>query len=197
MKKTRHLDLGCGLTPRNPYLCSELFGCDVRAISDEVSKLGFTYAQVNLVTQKIPFPDNYFDSVSAFDFFEHVPRQIVLPSGVGRNSFVELMSEIHRVLTPGGKLLAVTPCYPHPEAFRDPTHVNIITAETHEYFTGAQPAAAMYGFTGRFEVIKVGWDSPVNVIDGIASPLRKWLRRTHRKLFRGGLSHQLWELKKY
>jgi SAM-dependent methyltransferase len=190
---TRHLDLGCGLSPRNPFNRDQVFGCDIRDIGDEVGKIGFEYRKVNLVMQAIPFPDSYFDSISAFDFFEHVPRQLILPSGEGRNPFIELMNEIHRVLGPGGRLLALTPAYPHPAVFTDPTHVNFITEDTHAYFVGEEPGAAMYGFNGRFDAVNVGWDAPGNVYELDVSPLRKWIRRFHRKWFKGGLSHQVWD----
>lgn len=40
------------------------------------------------------------------------------------------MNEVHRVLKPNGIFLHQTPAYPSTVAFRDPTHVNIITEET-------------------------------------------------------------------
>lgn len=190
---TKHLDLGCGLSPRNPYECSDVYGCDIREIYQAVTQIGFGYKQVNLVTQPIPFPDNFFNSLSAFDFLEHVPRQTVLASGEVRNPFIELMNEIHRVLVPGGRLLALTPSYPHPAVFTDPTHVNYITQDSHTYFTGVAPTAAMYGFRGRFDVVNVGWETPSNVYDRSIAPWRKSVRRLHRKWFKGGLSHQVWE----
>lgn len=101
--KTRHLDLGCG-----PVLRS------------------------NLTVETTPFESDRFDSVSAFDFLEHVPR--VLPTADGRGTrfpFVELMNEISRVQHPDGLLYALKACYPSREAFQDPTHVNIVTDRPH------------------------------------------------------------------
>lgn len=192
---SRHLDLGCGLSPRNPYSQSELHGCDIRDIDAEIQALGFTYKKADLITGNIPYPDNYFDSVSAFDFFEHIPRQIVSHEGGVKNSFVDLMSEIHRILVPGGVLLAVTPAAPHHAAFSDPTHVNYITEHTCEYFVGSTPPAAMYGFSGIYEVIKNNRDIPSNFFASDAPRWRRELRRIHRKLFGDGLSHLVWELK--
>jgi SAM-dependent methyltransferase len=193
---TKHLDLGCGLSPRNPYLCQEVYGCDIREIDADVEAIGFNYRRANVVTDPIPFPDDFFDSVSAFDFFEHVPRQVIFPSGKTGNPFVELMNEIHRVLKPGGRLLAATPAYPHASAFTDPTHVNFITQDTHNYFVGKNPGAAMYGFKGEFEIIKAVKDTPSNSYHPNEPNLRKNIRRIHRKLFREGLSHMIWEFKK-
>jgi len=99
----KHLDLGCGLKLRNPYAAELTFGCDIRDIDAGVKGIGFDYKKVNLVMEPIPYPDNYFDSVSAYDFFEHVPRQVVLPNSEAVNPFINLMNEIHRVLVPGGR----------------------------------------------------------------------------------------------
>lgn len=194
MEATRHLDLGCGNAPRNPYQMDICFGCDIRNPNEIEALNKFEYKQVNLVLQPIPFPDSYFDSISAFDFIEHVPRQLVDGSGNLINPFVNLMSEIHRVLKPGGVLLAITPAYPRGEAFQDPTHVNIITVKTHEYFVGEYPYATAYGFKGRFEARRVEWGTAKSASQLHVPGWRKKLRNLHRTLFKSGLSHLVWEL---
>jgi hypothetical protein len=65
---TKHLDLGCGISPRNPYAADSAFGCDIRDIDFALEKIAFEYKKVNLVVDPIPYPDNFFDSVSAYDF---------------------------------------------------------------------------------------------------------------------------------
>lgn len=155
---------------------------------------GFSYRQVNLSLQPIPFADGFFDSVSAFDFLEHVPRHAAQAAGASSNPFIDLMNEIHRVLRPRGRLWAVTPAYPHVSAFADPTHVNFITQGTHRYFCGPDPAARLYGFTGRFEVVNVAWETPANVLSAMVPAPRKFIRRMHRRILSDGLSHLWWEL---
>lgn len=191
---TKHLDLGCGVNPFNPYSRDELYGCDIRDLDEELGYLNFKYSKVNLVVAKIPFPDQFFDSISAMDFLEHIPRQMLLASGEMSNPFINLMSEIHRVLKPGGLFFALTPCYPHPSAFVDPTHVNIITEDTYSYFIGDNPIASMYGFKGQFGVKSISWETPKNVKQVGVSNFRKWYRRFQQVWFRDGLSHQRWEL---
>src|SRR3990167_754252 len=189
--KTRHLDLGCGPVPRNPYRRDELYGGDIAPQQDAG---GCQVLRGNLTMEAIPFETDSFDSVSAFDFLEHVPR--VLPTANGRGTrfpFIELMNEISRVLRPGGLLYALTPCYPSREAFQDPTHVNIITDRTHLYFTGASPLGRMYGFDGHFTARRVEWMVSRDAHDASAvlTLHQRWRRFNYRR--KGQLSHLLWE----
>ena len=152
---TRHLDLGCGGVPRNPYRRDEAHGIDIALAAGLDERL---FRRANLSVEPIPHADASFESVSAFDFFEHVPRVLGTADSRGtRFPFIELMNEIHRILKPGGRLWALTPAYPSAETFQDPTHVNIITERTHRYFTEPEFGASIYGFSGRFRAIRVQW----------------------------------------
>jgi len=144
---TQSLDLGCGVKPRNPFNAELSFGLDVR---DDLA-LGIKSA--DLVLGPIPFEDQSFDFVTAYDFLEHIPRVVYLPER--RLPFVNLMNEIYRVLKPGGIFFSSTPIYPYGAAFRDPTHVNILTDETFGlYFDDRHRWAQMYGFNGSFKVLE-------------------------------------------
>ena len=177
----RHLDLGCGKFPRNPYDRGELYGIDIRP---PPSAVDFEHRVANLMLEPIPFADDSFASISAYDFIEHMPR--VLATADGRDTlfpFVRLMQEIWRVLEPGGRFYAVTPAFPNAEAVVDPTHVNIITDKTHEYFGGKQPPGRMYGFHGQFEVIRAEWVHIHDVYSAIAgSPENRSSRSGYRGL---------------
>jgi SAM-dependent methyltransferase len=188
----RHLDLGCGVKPRNPFDCDELYGVDIRA--------GLTAAGVkaivaaNLSIDAIPFPDNHFDSVSAYDFLEHVPRVALnYAAGTTNFPFIQLMNEIWRVLKPGGVFYAVTPGYPHEKAFRDPTHVNVIAAKSHRYFTRPEVGGRMYGFTGEFDLIR---QNRIH-LRGDYEPRRPSVGRRVLRLLdglAGKRSHLVWEM---
>jgi protein O-GlcNAc transferase len=150
LAQTRTLDLGCGSQPKNPFSADEVFGIDVR------ENLNANIWRADLAIESIPFPDNTFDYVSAYDFLEHIPRVIYAPAR--RNAFVELMNEIYRVLKVGGTFLSFTPAYPHPAAFQDPTHVNIITELTFPaYFDNVNRWAENYGFNGAFFILQQEW----------------------------------------
>ncbi|ABD69813.1 hypothetical protein Rfer_2088 [Rhodoferax ferrireducens T118] len=188
---TKHLDLGCGPCPRNPYSRDEVHAVDLVAPEGMEPRL---FRQANLSLEPIPHPDSTFDSISAFDFIEHIPRVLTAADGRGtRFPFIELMNEIHRTLKPGGLLYALTPAYPHAATFQDPTHVNVITNITSMYFCGDQPLARMYGYHGSFEALRNDWAMyPEDFVPGTILGWRRRLRRWRLKRS-GRLSHLVWE----
>ncbi len=188
---TKHLDIGCGNTPRNPYLRDELYGVDIS--SDSIAELSHVRT-ANLAVERIPFEDNLFDSVSAYDFIEHVPRAIYLSDKVQmRFPFVELMHEIWRVLKAGGLFYASTPVYPMPQAFIDPTHVNFVTDGTHSYFTQPELMARMYGFKGCFDVVRAKRVRPFYDYEPNNYSFNEKIRKT-KDFLRRRRTHVLWEL---
>jgi len=154
--KTFSLDLGCGSRPQNPFKLTQVYGIDIIPLADPSIKTA------DLNVEPIPFDDNFFDAVSAFDFIEHVPRILYAPER--KFPFVVLMSEISRVLKVGGKFLSFTPAYPNPAAFRDPTHVNIITEETFPfYFDNRNAHAKIYGYEGSLVIVDQHWEG-INLV---------------------------------
>ncbi len=151
----RSLDIGCGSKPKNPFSANELYGIDIRDSIHPAIKV----ADLNL--ENIPFEDDYFDAVTCYDFIEHVPRILYTPER--RFPFICIMNEIFRVLKTGGLFLSFTPAFPKAPAWRDPTHVNIITDETFPlYFCEPEYSARMYGFNGNFSLLEQRWD-PDNI----------------------------------
>jgi SAM-dependent methyltransferase len=158
---SKTLDLGCGGLPRNPFQADLLYGIDIRDSTNP------NIAIADLAQERIPHGNASMDYITAFDFIEHVPRVIYLPQI--RYSFIELMNEVYRVLTPGGLFLAHTPVYPFSACFTDPTHINPITSETFsQYFDDHYQWGRMYGFNGAFKV-----ESQVRHSTHLISVLRK------------------------
>ncbi len=143
------LDLGCGKTTRNPFEAKTVFGVDMATPDVEYN---IVYADLNV--NPIPFPQEFFNYVTAFDLIEHIPR-VIVDNGKTLFPFVNLMREIYRVLAPDGVFLSSTPAFPSPESFVDPTHVNYITELTFPlYFCGQNPwGSELYGFEAMFELI--------------------------------------------
>ncbi len=189
----RHLDLGCGTVARNPFQADELWGCDLVNLGQQAESQNFTFIEADLTRPPLPFENEFFASVSAFDVIEHIPRTGYL-GNKPFSPFIELMNEIHRVLCNGGKFLASTPVYPHPAVFQDPTHVNFITDQTHDYFCGPEPYARRYGFKGEFLAERVCREPQKNLHDHTSSDLRKRYRTFEKKYLKGGLSHITWKL---
>ena len=187
----KHLDLGCGLTPKNPYDYEALYGIDLRA--HEAKAGNAIVLGANLAMEAIPFPDNHFDAVSAYDFFEHIPRVALdYRSNTSKFPFVDLMSEIWRVLKPDGLLYAITPAFPNEKALRDPTHVNIITVKTHRYFTAPHLMARMYGFKGSFALVRQAWVHPRGIYEPNNPGLARRIKSLGEKII-GEQSHLIWE----
>jgi SAM-dependent methyltransferase len=189
MSKTTHLDVGCGSMPRNPYQSDDLYGVDII----EQQAKDFQYKQCNVVLEPLPFENSNFDSISAYDFLEHIPRFAII-DGKTVFPFIEFMNEVHRCLKDEGLFYAITPCYPRSECFVDPTHINVITNKTHKYFTIPKLRAEMYGFKGRFKVKKVKrvrFSSEVKKETGIIAMIKKLYYMLHYSK----KGHVLWEFR--
>ena len=159
---TKTLDLGCGPNPKNPYNASDIYGIDIVDFGNPNIKVA------DLIIDPIPFEDNTFDYVTGFDFLEHVPR-ILYDNRRRTQPFIDVMSEVWRILKPNGMAYFHTPAYPHPQAFQDPQHVNYITEHTVPYFCNyfhdektncawsGLELGRMYGFKGEYELISQRW----------------------------------------
>ena len=95
IESVRHLDMGCGAYARNPFKANEVFGADLldhpaRNIQSD------NYFKVDQ-SLSIPVPDGFFNSISAYDFIEHLNRSDGYP-----NSFIKFMNEASRILEVGG-----------------------------------------------------------------------------------------------
>lgn len=65
------------------------------------------FKRANLAVGALPYETNFFDSVSAYDVLEHIPRQAIdFQSGELKLPFINLMSEIWRILIPNGRFYA-------------------------------------------------------------------------------------------
>lgn len=144
------LDIGSGPIPKNPFKAKYVFGADLR----ENKEANVVHA--DLAFGRLPFENDSFDYVTAFDVLEHIQR-IAVSDGETRFPFIQLMNEIFRVLKPGGVFFNLQPCYPSKEAFQDPTHVNIMTEDTLSLYFCESAWARIYGFEGSFEMLEEGW----------------------------------------
>lgn len=142
------LDVGCG----NAYgtvlmaeVAAEITGLDYDQSTVDANRARYS-AVKNLSFQQgvippIPFPDNSFDVVTAFQFIEHIhPRK-------------EFIKECLRVVRPGGKVLITTPNVKMSLA-RNPFHV-------HEY-TFDEMKSEVSSLTNTFNLQGLNGNEKVN-----------------------------------
>lgn len=209
----KHLDVGCGSNPRNPFNRDQLYGIDIietfetnytRIVPNDAHAYygrqvvekdpdNFVYVQGNAVLEPLPFDSDFFDSLSAYDFIEHIPR-VATNGNSMRFPFIDFMNEAYRVLKPGGVFYALTPCYPQEVAFVDPTHVNFITENTHEHFTLPELRAHIYGFAGKFEVVRVERVIP-RIERREKTTMNSFKKHLYNVVRHGQRSYVAWELK--
>jgi len=100
-KGNRLLDIGCGegtLASKALEKYREVYGIDISEDAVRLAKAsGVVASCINLNVEPLPYPDNYFDTVTSLDVIEHIfdPANFV--------------KEIYRVLTPGGNVIISTP----------------------------------------------------------------------------------------
>jgi len=100
-------------------------GCGKAKLSGAVGLDAQAFPGVDIVAdlnQKLPIEDASYDIVYANQVLEHV------------ENLIGLLHETHRILRPGGKLVAHTPYFRSSWAHIDPTHVRSFTINTLDYF---------------------------------------------------------------
>lgn len=93
----------------------------------------------NLEMLPLPFEDESFDEIHAYEVLEHVGRQ-----GDWR-FFFDQWSDFWRLLKPGGVFIGTCPLASSPWAWGDPSHTRIIGPECMIFL--CQPAYAQVGVT--------------------------------------------------
>jgi 2-polyprenyl-3-methyl-5-hydroxy-6-metoxy-1,4-benzoquinol methylase len=98
------LDVGCGSFPLFLTRCSfgSKYGIDRVLQNDGTHPRlnGINLIDVDLeATSSLPFADNYFDVITALAVFEHIDQERLVP----------LISEVVRLLKPGGQYIMTTP----------------------------------------------------------------------------------------
>lgn len=86
----------------------------------------------DLTKRPLPFEDNSFDEIHAYEVLEHLGQQ-----GDWR-AFFEEWSEWWRILKPGGYVVGTSPTWNSAWAWGDPGHTRIISRECFTYLVQPQ-----------------------------------------------------------
>lgn len=81
----------------------------------------------DLTVLPLPFPDNHFDEIHAYDVLEHTGQQ-----GDWR-FFFDQWAEFWRILKPCGTFCGISPHWKSPWAWGDPGHTRIVCQEQFTY----------------------------------------------------------------
>ncbi len=103
MSETKSLLLGCGHDRKKRVALSAKPGWSGRLVTLDMNPRSEPDVLWDLEKLPLPFPDDEFDEIGAYDVLEHVGRQ-----GDWRRWFDEC-SEYHRILKPGGEFTISVP----------------------------------------------------------------------------------------
>ncbi|MGV8150753.1 MAG: class I SAM-dependent methyltransferase [Candidatus Woesearchaeota archaeon] len=118
--KLKKLNIGCGTDVLKGYINLDIN--DTPGV-DKVHDLNnFPY----------PFKDNSFDEIRAYSILEHV------------QDLMKTMSELHRILKPGGTLDIIVPHYNGPMAWGNPTHLRTFSYDSFFFFTRGWSGGEIY-----------------------------------------------------
>jgi SAM-dependent methyltransferase len=156
----RKLHLGCGEDRRSGY------------VNIDIAPLAGVDAVSDLDRHSLPFSDGSFDEVLAISVLEHV-------------ELVHCMREIHRVLRPGGRLVATVPHFTSADMYSDPTHKTFFGLGTFPFFTRESGRSYYFDFAfSRVESQHLGFPRrkifPLN-------PLIEWLVNRRLDLYESSL----------
>lgn len=129
----------------------------------------------DLAIDSIPYEDDMFDYITAYDFLEHIPPVMYYledwnKKNVKRNCMIELFNEIYRVLKDGGQFYHQTPGY-YPDwnlqsVWSDPTHCFVWTPDTANHFSGDYTGQHDdYGHKSKFKLISSTFDNNGHFIE--------------------------------
>lgn len=91
-------------------------------LNESADPMSDIYADLNY---GLPFlPDECIREIHSNQTLEHIKRE----------NFIHLMNEMWRVLVPGGIMEHNVPDYRSPWAWGDPTHFNVFTPKSFQYF---------------------------------------------------------------
>jgi predicted SAM-dependent methyltransferase len=129
MNRPLKLNLGCG-----PVILPDYVNCDIVSIPGVDKVFDFN-------KRPWPFDAESVDEILMDNVLEHLPDTVAV------------VAEVHRILKPGGKFVAIVPYCASEGAFNDPTHVRYFGPQSMNVF--AKSHRCWYTNTCKFSEVKV------------------------------------------
>lgn len=119
----QELLIGCGSNHAKQLRCDESDGWTNLTTLD-INPMHKPDIEWDLLDMPLPFPDNFFDEIHAYEVLEHTGAQ-----GDYKFFFAQF-SEFYRILKAGGHLLVTVPSRHSVWALGDPSHTRILPPES-------------------------------------------------------------------
>nr|MBI5455878.1 class I SAM-dependent methyltransferase [Candidatus Levybacteria bacterium] len=122
------LDIGCG---SYPYFLittkfNEKYGIDPSVKLSEITDNKFNLQTINIINTRLPFNNNYFETVTMLAVFEHIDNY----------KLINVLKEIKRVLKDGGLFIITTPAPWSDKLLHQMAKIGLISSEEiHEHKT--------------------------------------------------------------
>ncbi len=146
----RHLNLGCGRFPKEGFVNVDWRDAPGVDVVHDLAKIPY------------PFPPARFDLIEADHVLEHLPE------------IFAVMREIHRILTPGGRLIIRVPHFSR--GFSHPEHRRGFDATFPYYFKPDFPG----GYSGvafETESVRMRWFAQPYLKKSVLPPHLQWAGR--------------------
>jgi len=121
--------IGCGNDRKKKITFSEIPDEWIELVTLDIDPTIECSVNHDLNNLPLPFDDNMFDEIHAYEVLEHTGKQ-----GDWIFFFNQFM-EFHRILKPGGFLVGTSPMWDSPWAWGDPGHTRIISKECLTYLS--------------------------------------------------------------
>lgn len=124
--------IGCG-NARKKFITSEVIPAEWKKLTTlDIDPSCNPDVVWDLNQVPLPFEDNSFNEIHAYEVLEHVGRQ------GDWKFFFDQFADFHRILRPGGFLVGTCPMWDSPWAWSDPGHTRLLSKHSLVFLSQAE-----------------------------------------------------------